>query len=276
MLHLYTFCVDIGKHSKRELINVLKILINSLDKTNVYILHIFTNFNININKPYIVLHEYFDNNIAIYENKWLNLSFNKIYIYKYLFDKYKIDFIWVDLDTIFTHDVSYINDISSFFIDCGGINKDPHLLINNTNIYIPRNKWIQGNIWKLNPDLYNKLMEIYKKILLNNMKFNFDLQSLFTYYFYFILNGNEKTLLDNDIYIIGRNIKKNIINGLCIWDPKGNTHANLNGLNNLYYKNKILKSNFYPDKEIHIVSFTFDTLKRLYYTNKFKELFINN
>ena len=119
-------------------------------------------------------------------------------------------------------------------------------------------------------------MEIYKKISLNNMKFNFDLQSLFTYYFYFILNGNEKTLLDNDIYIIGRNIKKNIINGLCIWDPKGNTHANLNGLNNLYYKNKILKSNFYPDKEIHIVSFTFDTLKRLYYTNKFKELFINN
>ena len=44
MLHLYTFCVDIGKHSKRELINVLKILINSLDKTNVYKLHIFTNF----------------------------------------------------------------------------------------------------------------------------------------------------------------------------------------------------------------------------------------
>ena len=276
MLHLYTFCVDIGKHSIIELINVLKILINSLDKTNIYKLHIFTNFNININHPNIVLHEYFDNSISIYKDIWLNLSFNKIYIYKYLFDKYKIDFIWVDLDTVFTSDVSYINDISSFFIDCGGINEDPQLLIFNTNINIPRNKWIQGNIWKLNSQLYNKFIEIYKKISLNNMILNFDLQSLFTYYFYFILDGNEKTLLDNNIYIIGRNIKKNVMNGLCIWDPNGNTHANLNGLNNLYYENKLLKSNFYSDKEIHIVSFTFYTLKQLYNTKKFQELFINN
>ena len=276
MLHLYTFCVDIGKHTKTELINILKILINSLDKTNIYQLHIFTNFNIDIDNPNIVFHEYFDNSVAIYKDIWLNLSFNKIYIYKYLFDKYKIDFIWVDLDTIFTTDISYINDISSFFIDCGGINEDLHLLIFNTDIYIPRNKWIQGNIWKLNIELYNKLIDVHKEITLKNMKFNYDLQSLFTYYFYFLLDGNEKTLLDNNIYIIGRNIKKNIMNGLCIWDPNGNTHSNLNGLNNLYYENKLLKSNFHPDKEIHIVSFTFDTLKQLYNTNKFKELFINN
>lgn len=278
MLHLYTFCVDIGKHSKTELINVLKILIHSLDKTNEYQLHIFTNFNININinHPNIVLHEYFDNSISIYQDIWLNLCFNRINVYKYLFDKYKIDFIWVDLDTIFTCDVSYINDISSFFIDCGGINEDPHLLIFNTNINIPRNKWIQGNIWKLNIGLYHKLIEIYKEISLKNLKFNYDLQGLFTYYFYFVLDGNEKTLLTNNIYIIGRNIKKNVINGLCIWDPRGNTHANLNGLNNLYYENKLLKSNFYPDKHIHLVSFTFDTLKQLYNTKKFQELFINN
>tara|TARA_B100000674_G_scaffold98039_1_gene70838 strand:- start:3440 stop:4270 length:831 start_codon:yes stop_codon:yes gene_type:complete len=276
MLHLYTFCVDIGRHSKTELINVLKILIHSLDKTNEYQLHIFTNFDININDPNIVLHKYFDNNLSIYQDRWLNLSFNKIYIYKYLFDKYKIDFTWVDLDTVFTSDVSYINDISSFFIDCGGTNEDPHLLINNTNIYIARNKWIQGNIWKLNIELYNKLIDIYNKISLKNLKFEYDLQSLFTYYFYFILDGNEKTLLTNGIYIIGRNIKKNVINGLCIWDPKGNTHANFNGLNNLYYENKLLKSNFYPDKDIHLVSFTFYTLKQLYNTKKFKELFINN
>ena len=31
-----------------------------------------------------------------------------------------------------------------------------------------------------------------------------------------------------------------------------------------------------PDKEIHIVSFTFYTLKQLYNTKKFQELFINN
>ena len=106
------------------------------------------------------------------------------------------------------------------------------------------------------------------------MKFNFDLQSLFTYYFYFVLDGCDETLLDNSIYIIGRNIKKEVLNGLAIWHPQGNTHASLNGLNNLYYENNILKSNFYPTKEIHIISFTFDSLKQLYNSNRFKELFL--
>ena len=276
MLYLYTFCVDIGKHSKVELLHVLQILINSLDKTNVYKLHIFTNFDIQIKNSNIVIHNYFDNNINIYNNRWLNLSFNKINIYKYLHDTYNIDFIWIDLDTVVTYDLSYINDFSSYFIDCDGIDELPHELIINSNIYIPRNKWVQGNIWKLNINLYNKLIEIYNDISCKNMIFNYDLQSLFTYYFYFILDGSEKTLLTNNIFIIGRNIKKNILNGLSIWDPNGNTHANINGLNNLYYENKIIKSNFYPNKEIHIVSFTFDTLKQLYNTNKFKELFINN
>ena len=106
------------------------------------------------------------------------------------------------------------------------------------------------------------------------MKFNYDLQSLFTYYFYFVLDGSSKTLLDNNIYIIGRNIKNEVFNGLALWDPQGNTHANLNGLNNLYYENNIFKSKFYPTKEIHILSFTFDSLKLLYNTDRFKELFL--
>ena len=61
-----------------------------------------------------------------------------------------------------------------------------------------------------------------------------------------------------------------------MWSYDGDKHANLNGLNNLYYENKLLKSNFFPNKEIHIVSFTFDTIKQLYNTKKFQELFINN
>ena len=277
MLHLYTFCVYIEKHSKTELINVLKILIHSLDKTNEYQLHIFTNFNININRPNIVLHEYFDNNVSIYQDKWLNLSFNKIYIYKYLFDKYKIDFLWIDLDTIVITDLHYLNNIRSYFIDCGGRGESlQNLFINNNSYKIPGNRWIQGNIWKLNIDLYNKLMKIYNDIRENNLILNYDLQSLFTYYFYFILDGNEKTLLNNDIYIIGRNYQLNVLNGLHMWSYDGDKHANLNGLNNLYYENKLLKSNFFPNKEIHIVSFTFDTIKQLYNTKKFQELFINN
>jgi len=271
-IYLYTFCVYIGKHSKEDLLNVLNLLINSLTKTNNYELHIYTNFELNITNSSIVIHNYFDNNTPIYSDNWYNLSFNKITIYKHLYDKYKIDFTWIDLDTIVMTDINYINNLKSYFIDCGGPNEDPQLLIDS--ITIPRNKWIQGNIWKLNINLYDKLINIYNEFLIKNMQFNFDLQSLFTYYFYFVLDGSSQTLLVNSIYIIGRNIKKEVLNGLAIWDPQGNTHPNLNGLNNLYYENNTLKSRFYPDKEIHIISFTFDTLKQLYNTNKFKELFL--
>jgi hypothetical protein len=273
MLYLFTFCVQIGKHRNDELLRVLNLLIDSLNKTNVYTLHIFSNFINNSDKSNIVIHKYFDNNKNIYSNNWLNLSFNKISIYKYLYDKYNIDFIWIDLDTIVTANISYINNLPSYFIDCGGLNEDPHLLINN--IYIPRNKWIQGNIWKLNINLYHILINIYIEFSKKNMKFNYDLQSLFTYYFYYVLDGSDKMLLNNGIYIIGRNIKKEVLNGLALWHPDGNTHATLYGLNNLYYDNNSLKSKFYPDKEIHMISFTFDTLKTLYNTIKFKELFLN-
>ena len=104
-------------------------------------------FEINITNSNIVIHKYFDNNVAIYSDIWLNLSFNKINIYKYLYDKYNIDFIWIDLDTIVTTNINYINNLSSYFIDYGGSNEDPHLLIGSINI--PRNKWIQGNLRKL-------------------------------------------------------------------------------------------------------------------------------
>lgn len=275
MLHFFTFCVDIGKHSRSDLVKILKLLIDSLNKTNIYELIIFTNFSIDINQPNIIIEEYFDNSIKIYEeDRWFNLSFNKINIYKYLYDKFNIDYIWVDLDTIFTHDISYVNDLSSCFIDCGGINLDPHKLIEIGYFYIARNKWIHGNFWKLNIHLYDKLIEINRKVLSKKTKFCYDLQSLFTFYFYFILGGLENKLLDNNIYILGRNFKHNLISGLSIWHPDGDQHPSLLGLNKLYYKDNQLKSEFYPNQEIHILSFTFDTIKKLYNTDKFKELFL--
>ena len=59
-----------------------------------------------------------------------------------------------------------------------------------------------------------------------------------------------------------------------MWSINGNTHATQTGLNNLYLDNNTLKSNFYPDKSIHILSFTFNTLKKLYNSEKFEQLFI--
>ena len=41
----------------------------------------------------------------------------------------------------------------------------------------------------------------------------------------------------------------------------------------MYYENNILKTKYDISKEIHIVSFTFETLKKLYDTNLFKNIF---
>ena len=271
----YTFCVDIGKHSKEELVKCLDILLNSIHKNiKNYELICFTNFEIKDILPQynIKYRKYYDNQIKkLYDNKWLNLSFNKINIYKDLYDEFNKDFIWIDLDTIICYDISYINDLSNVFIENGGpcINKNL-LFSNNNNITVPRNRYILGNFWKLNINLYNKLINTLDKIIKNNLKLRFDLQDLYSYYVYIENCGNINKL---GINIIGNNVKTTTINGLSIWDKNGNTHATLNGLNNLYIDNNVIRSKLYSNKEIHILSFTFNSLKKLYNTEKFNELF---
>lgn len=268
----FTFCVNINRHNIFFLNNTLNILLKSLHKNlKVYKLICYTNFKLDISKKYnIELRNYYDKSkFKLYTDKWLNLSFNKINIYKDLYDEYKKDFIWIDLDTIITSDISYINNLSNVFIENGGIINRQNLLFNNNNIInVPRNRYIQGNFWKLNIELYKKLINTLNILIKKNLKLRYDLQDLFNYYIYIENNGELK-----DIYILGNNVHKNTINGLAIWSKNGNTHATLHGLNNLYIENNILKSKYYPNKNINILSFTFNTLKKLYNTNKFKELF---
>lgn len=278
-IYLFTFCVDIGRHDKQSLLLVLNTLINSLGKyKNVYELQIFTNFSLNIDNKNIIINKYFDKNENHFghrgsEGSWLNLSWNKINIYKYLYDKYKINYLWMDLDTIVTHNIEYINDVSNYLIPIGGICSEKHSPFTNdpNKIYgIEVYKYIQGNIWKLDINLYNNLIITFDEIKQNGLDLMWDIQTLITYYVYFKLQGQ---IDKNNLFIAGLNYTPNVLNGLCIWDPIKNTHANMNGLNNLYYEKGLLKSNFYPDKEIHIVSFTFYTLKMLYNTEQFKHLF---
>jgi hypothetical protein len=273
-LHFYTFCVDISRVSKEELQRCLIILAKSI-ATNIsnHRIICYTNFKIETEKIKdfnIEIRKYYDKSAkTLYKDSWLNLSFNKINIYKDLYDEFGIDFIWVDLDTIISSDISYINDLSNCFIENGGIPEKPNkLFINNDKITVPRNKYIQGNLWKLNIDLYNQLFLTLNTINKKGLKLRFDLQDLFSYYIYIENKGDLK-----DIFILGNNFQQNTINGLSIWDKKGTAHANLAGLNNLYYENTILRSKFYENKEIHIVSFTFPTLQKIWDKPKFKELF---
>ena len=291
-VHIFTFCVNINRIKPEFLILTLKNLILSLDKTKTnYCLHIFTNFNLNkfINtdknndEKEIIIEKYFDNTEKpLYDGalgKWLNMNYNRINIYKYLYDKYKINYLWMDLDTIITKNMNYIADLESLFIDVGGVNDTPGSLIENTKYEIPVNKCIQGNVWKLNIDLYEKMMNTHNEIIKSGMIFNQDLQGLFSYYFYFVLDGKPETLLKKNIYIVGKNYKMDVNNGLSIWTKdgpqQGFIHANEDGLNNLYYdKNNNLCSKYHENKKIEIVSFTFLTLSKLLNTEKYKELFL--
>ena len=120
--------------------------------------------------------------------------------------------------------------------------------------------------------LYNDLIDLLNNdILPNKLKLEYDTQSLFNYFYYF--KNNKKY----EINIIGLNTKKNLLNGLAIWNSKETKkfkHANMTALKNLYFDKNILKSRYYPDKDIHVVSFTFYTLNKLYNTPEFKKLFL--
>ena len=279
----YTFCVDIKRHSRIELISTLLNLLLSI-KNNIkkYKLICYTNFNIKkyVKNYNVEVRNYYTNNYTqIYKNnkKWaeesnfLNLSFNKINIYKDLHDEFKENFTCIDLDTIICSDISYIDNLDNVFLENGGnFNNQNILFSNNTLIRIPRKNYIHGNFWKLNIDLYHELMNTFEELKQKNLKLRYDCQDLFGYYIYI----KNKGLLPN-INILGNNVKPNTINGLAMWsntDPW--SHANINGLNHMYRENNVMKSNFYPNKDLHIISFTFKSLKKLNKTNKFFSLFI--
>ena len=266
-LHIFTFCVFINMRKKEILSRALKLMTDSLDIfVKDYKIIVFTNFNTGILNTNIEYREYYNNHPPVYTSGYLNLSFNKIYLYKDLYDLYNIDYIWIDLDTIITYDISYINSISNCFIENGGTCINNNKLFSNI-IVVPRNRYIHGNFWKLNIKLYDEFMECFKELTGRGLILRYDLQDLFSYYIYIKQEGNT-----NGIFILGNTYLQNSLNGLAIWDIRGNTHATEDGLKNLIFENGLLKSKLYSEKEIHIVSFTFSSLNKLWNTDTFKNI----
>ena len=279
--NFFTFCVDIGIYSKHDLQRCLRLLVGSIHKhIDNYNLICYTNFKLDddiLQKYNIHIKDYYDNtNTKMYNDEnsdyskdWLNLSFNKINIYRDLYNEYNENYIWIDLDTIVSADISYINRLSTCFIENGGDSQQKQVLFsNNDDIALMRKNYIQGNLWKLDNELYNELMLTLTEIKKQNLMLQFDLQDLFSYHIYIKNSGNLQ-----NINILGNNVMHDTLNGLCIWSSSGNLHPNVDGLNNLYYDNKSLKTNLYPNREIHILGFTFHTLTELWNSNKFIEMF---
>lgn len=280
MLHFFSFFCQIGKNSLEEMHFALVNLIKSLDKHVVnYKFVLFTNINLKIEHPNIEIKQYYDNSpTKNYYNgsmgTWLNMSFNKLFIWKDLYEEYKQNFIWTDLDLIVTHDIKYLNNIENFFIPHGGNREDKVYPIIENYLYIEINKYIQGAFWKININTYNELLNTLNKLNESNIKISYDSQGLFSYYLYNVINSRFDDL---DIKVLGLNFLPNVMGGLGIWcnDPHNQKHCNIEALNNLFLENDILKTNYYPNKEIHFVMFTFDTLKLIANTPKFKELFMS-
>ena len=109
----YTFCVDIKRHTRVQLISTLLNLLLSMKKNlKNYKVICYTNFDIKnyVSEYNVEVREYYNNsdsktNIYGYNSNWaeesdfLNLSYNKINIYKDLYDEFKMNFVWIDLDT---------------------------------------------------------------------------------------------------------------------------------------------------------------------------------
>ncbi len=266
MLYFFSFCCQIGKNSNNQLLTCLYFLLKSLDHyVKDYEFILYTNFDIPINNPKLIIRPYYDNTVdklydkTKYGANWLNLSFNKINIYKDLHDEKGIDYIWIDLDTIITNNLSYLHNLDNLFVIHGGncLYKS-HCVVKDT-LYIPENQYIQGAVWKINIKIYNDIMKLSEELKQKNLKPEYDLQSLFAYYFNITLNND---LDSNGINVLGLNYLPNNLSGLGIWDNNIYTskHTNIEGIKNLYYESDILKTKYYPDKEIHFVMFTFNSL----------------
>ena len=289
MVKFFTFCVYIGRHPKKALNRALSLLIESL-KANlpVFELTIYTNYEIPVpSGDNISVRTYYDcskkklydgsehNAGSAITNKWLNLSFNKIQIYKDLHDEHKEDYTWIDLDTIIVGDISYIETLPNLFLEHGGreFKKPWYPFRNNQSLSIPQESQIQGNLWKLTIDLYRDLMGWFKIIQKQGLVLNYDTQDLFNSYIYIRTNGR----IPDGIYILGLNYLPDTVNGLAIWsDPLyGLTkHATRHGLAQLYRdKEEHMRSKFHPDKQIQILSFTFITLRRTWNSPEFQTLF---
>ena len=269
MLKIFTFCVDIGRHSKQQLISTFNLLLMSLHRyVKAYQIICFRNFNFDIDTKYNVIFREYYNKQTLYSDKLIGLLYNKIFIYKDLFDEFSQDYTWCDLDTIITTDISYINDMSNCFIQIGGTGIRPVQLIrDHPEIYVPRNKYIQGNFWKLNVSLYNEIMSTMEILINGKLIPILDLQDLFSYHIIYQNNYENINLLGNTTY-------SHAIYGLIVWDTTSNAHASLDGLTNIYYDKDILRTRLIPDKEIHILSFTFYSLHRLITNQYFSKLFL--
>ena len=159
---------------------------------------------------------------------------------------------------------------------------------------VPEAVYIHGSFWKLNLSLYHEVLRIDSLFRENGVRLKYDVQSIFAvmawgggvcpYY-----DGVSRASLDcgeGSMIVIGLNFMPWVMNGLAVWDTingVGN-HVNLESLALMRWEGggaggsgslqpgqmndtdsagsddrMVFRTMMYPDKEIHILSLTFDS-----------------
>ncbi len=265
-------------------------------------------------------------------NRWHKLSFNKIHVFKNLYDEYGgACFTWIDLDTIVVADLSYLGLVDNYFVnhggDGGGRTHDVLLGPGGDVLWtIPEPMYIHGSFWKLNLSLYYEVLRLDALFREKGVVLKYDLQSIFAVMawggggacpFY----DGVSRVSDGSMLVIGENFMPGVMNGLGVWDTKNGVgnHVNMEALANMRWGvsvplrrvptndggggpspydgfqrmmgggvdidrrlnltpddicdgsggdgdegvgcecGGILRTNMYPDKDIHILSLTFDS-----------------
>ena len=340
-LKLFTFCFYIGKNTYHELVHMLYVLIASLERFHPdFFLVVYHNLGIVIDDPRVMCRRWdvkdggssirplcggmssrgTDRDLLLdadgcegsvwvegsaVRNRWHQLSFNKIHVFKNLYDEYHGEcFTWIDLDTVVVADLSYLGLVDNYFVmhggDGGGDGGDGErmheVLLNadgSVRWSIPERLYIHGSFWKLNLSLYHEVMRLDLMFRENGVKLKYDLQSIFA-----VMAGgpppydglSELTPVVLPVpagvgvwgvcppmNIIGYNFRPDVMNGLGVWDTKDSigNHVNTESLANFWWgggtsqrldmigggvtERLSLRTSLYPDKEIHILSLTFDS-----------------
>ena len=253
---IFTFCVDISRFSTDELSRVANILVNSLEKsgTSVDKFIIYTNFELDIiNSPsYIEIRQYNQQISDIYtDDDWLNLSLNKLAYYEMIMQECGKSPIWLDLDTIVCRNIDHLDGYPNFFLQIGTEDRGVMNLLNTgTDYLIPRNEYLQGNVFKLNKELLdatNKYVNRFRDSIV------YDHQGAFNLVYHFMADRPE-------MLILGRDVDKSSINSFEVWNVEKGEHPNEENVESLFINSSgNLMSKLHPDKEVQFISFTFRT-----------------
>jgi hypothetical protein len=269
-LKLFTFCFYIDKNSYQELVRMLFVLVASLDQFHPdFFLVVYHNVGLTFDDPRVECRKWevkdgdgerllleaagCDGNVWVegsaVRNRWHKLSFNKIHVFKSLYDEYGGEcFTWIDLDTIVLADLSYLDAVDNYFVIHGGRSERTHEVLcrgggggggGGVIWAVPERMYIQGSFWKLNLSLYHEILRLDLLFRENGVVLKYDLQSIFA-----VMawggggeGGGVSRADDGSMLVIGYNYRPDVMNGLGVWDTKdgAGNHVNTSSLADFYW-----------------------------------------